>query len=952
MKMSPSIAGLVCAFAIAIGGTPVSSSVSGRPWDGLRQSIEESYLKLPLNFEPNLGQASPGIRFIARSPGYSIQVKPAEILLRFAASDRRTALKRPGDVTRNTHNIVRMQLVGGNESALVQGLLQLSGRSNYFTGNNPRKWLTNIAHYARVRCRGIYPGIDLIYYGNGRQLEFDLVVAPGAEFTKIELSFKGAQRPRIDSNGDLVLKTPGGRIRQHAPVVYQEVNGSRKYFAARYMLKPRGHIGFQVVGYNPRYALVIDPSLTYSTYLGGGLSDRGRSIAVDASGNAYVTGYTDSLDFPARSGLQDISGGAEDAFVTKLNAAGTAIVYSSYLGGDRNDNGYAIAVDSSGGAYVTGVTQSTNFPTTSRAFQTEFGPGRSNAFITKLDPTGAVLIYSTYLGGSLAVTGDAIAVDSIGNAYVTGGTTRNNFPTTPGAVQPFPGGENDAFVTKLDPTGTSLMFSTYLGGAAEDRGFGIAIDSFNNVYVAGTTASSDFPITLGAFQTDLLSAGREVFVTKLDPTGSIFFYSTYIGGSEDDEVYGLAVDSEGNAYITGSTASLDFPTTVGAFQPSYRGGFTNAFVTKLNDVGSALVYSTYLGGNVADTARSIVLDASNNAFVTGSTASINFPTTPDAFQRTLAGGIDAFVTELDSSGAGLLYSTYLGGINNDDAFGIAVDRAGAAYVSGETASLDFPITSGAFQTNFRGSPFDAWIAKIGGPRISPGGIVNAASYAGGGVAPGEIVSIFGSGLGPATLTGLTLSSSGLVATSLAGTTVLFDGIPAPLIFAEAGQLNAVVPFGVAGRATTEVQVQYKDSTSNKATVPLVASAPGLFTLNFSGDGQGAILNEDGSVNSASNPAARGSVVSLWATGGGQTSPPGVDGAIVAPPLPVLTQSVSVTIGGAATEVQFAGAAPGLVTGVIQVNVLVPSGIAPGSDVPVVLTIGNAGSQAGVTIALR
>jgi hypothetical protein len=418
-----------------------------------------------------------------------------------------------------------------------------------------------------------------------------------------------------------------------------------------------------------------------------------------------VTGITSSTNFPTTAGAsQTTNQGVVDAFVTKLNPAGSGLLYSTYLGGSDYDQALGIAVDVAGDAYVTGYTFSRNFPITAGAFQTT-NPGTSYAFVTKLNPTGSGLLYSTYLGGE-ATFANAIAVDDAGDAYVTG-RTYANFPTTVGAFQTTTQGSYDAFVTKLNPTGSGLLYSTYLGGTDYDVGNGIAVNAAGDAYVTGTTYSTDFPITAAAFQP---TGSYDAFVTKLNPEGSGLLYSTYLGGSSYDYGNGIAADAAGNAYVTGYTYSPDFPTTAGAFQTTYHGSY-DAFVSKLNPAGTGLFYSTYLGGSNTDAGQGIAVDAAGDAYVTGYTASTNFPTTAEAFQTTNQSSYDAFVTKLNPAGSDVLYSTYLGGSGNDFGYGIAVDAAGAAYVAGVTNSTNFPTTLGAFQTTNQGS-YDAFVTKL------------------------------------------------------------------------------------------------------------------------------------------------------------------------------------------------------------------------------------------------
>jgi hypothetical protein len=548
-----------------------------------------------------------------------------------------------------------------------------------------------------------------------------LVVRPGADPSAIALRFAGADKVEVDVQGDLVLHTAAGSIRQQKPFIYQEVGGVRKEIPGGYVLKGEQHVGFKVAAHDARRPLVIDPVLSYSTYLGGGADDRGRAIAVDADGNAYLTGRTFSPDFPTTAGgFQTTLPGGFSAFVTKLNPTGSALVYSTYLGGNNSEVGYGIAVDSAGNAFVTGNTNSSNFPTTPTAVQPTFGGAVSNggdAFVTQLDAAGSALVYSTYLGGSGLDEGNSIAVDPAGNAYVSGLTQSFDFPTTAGAFQTRGGGGTNAFVAKLDPAGSALVYCTYLGGSGGTGGGSLAVDASGNVYVEGSTDSIDFPTTAGAFQTTYGGGISDAFVAKLDPAGSALVYSTYLGGSGEDSTTGLAIDAAGNAYVTGGTDSSDFPTTMGAFQTTKGGGTfgSDAFATKLDATGSVLVYSTYLGGSGTDYAQGIAVDAAGNAFVTGNTNSSDFPTTATAFQTTYGGDAccDAFVTQLDAAGSALVYSTYLGGSGDDGGSAIALDTVPNpnAYVTGFTNSGDFPTSAGAFQATNAGN-YDAFVAKI------------------------------------------------------------------------------------------------------------------------------------------------------------------------------------------------------------------------------------------------
>ena len=683
--------------------------------------VRERYGNLPLSFEANHGQSDSSVKFLSRGSGYSLFLTSNEAVLVLSRSEpdesqKASRLARAAVRARHRKSaVVRMTLVNANPQSQAAGHDALPGKSNYFIGNDPAKWRTNIPTYAKVKYEGVYPGVDLVYYGNQGQLEYDFVVAPGADPRLVTLAFEGARDVHIDARGELVLGVESGEVRQHKPVVYQEVAGVKQEVAGRYVMKGKRQVGFQVAAYDPSRQLIIDPVLVYSTYLGGNSLDRGFGIAVDGAGSAYVTGITASTDFPTTSGAAETTDpGASNAFVTKLNATGSELVYSTYLGGSAGDFGRGIAVDGAGSAYVTGNTGSTDFPTTARAVQTTNGGGLGDAFVTRLDATGSALVYSTYLGGSDNETGIAITIDGAGSAHATGVTFSTDFPTTAGAVQTtFAGGNTDAFVTRLNATGSGLVYSTYLGGSNSDFGFGIAVDGAGSGYVTGFTNSTDLPTTTGAAQPTYGGGFGEAFVTKLNATGSGLVYSTYLGGSSDDFGFGIAVDGGGSGYVTGVTTSTNFPTTAGAAQTIYA-GLSDAFVTRLDASGSELVYSTYLGGSDFDEGEGIAVDGAGSAYVTGDTISTNFPTTTGAAQTTHAGGSDAFMTQLNVGGSGLVYSTYLGGSSDDRGFGIAVDDTGGAYVTGFTASTNFPTTAGAFQTTHPGGEVDdaAFVARI------------------------------------------------------------------------------------------------------------------------------------------------------------------------------------------------------------------------------------------------
>lgn len=680
----------------------------------LVEAAAQNYAKLPMNFEATEAEASRLTTFQSRAAGYAVSIAPDMTVLALAGLQHpsaRSSKTMPGSPkaqpfpAKNQPTIVGMRFVGANARAKMVGLSELEAKSNYYLGSDPAKWRTGISHYEKVQCKDIYPGIDLFFYGNRNQLEFDFVISPGASPEVVRLTFEGAESIRVDENGDLVLHTSDREVKLQAPTTYQVRDGQRNAIAARYGITGENEVSLQVAAYDKSSALVVDPVLSYSTYLGGSDEDFGLNIATDNAGNAYVSGYTVSTDFPltGRSLLNSNQGGV-DAFVSKFGPTGT-LLYSTYMGGNSDDFGLGITADSWGNIYVTGQTLSTDFPL-KNALQSSSGGG-SDAFVTKLSRSGD-LVYSTYLGGSSDDIGTFIAVDPIGNAYITGQTFSTDFPTK-NALQPANAGGSDAFITKLNPSGSELVYSTYLGGSGnDDEAYGIAIDQFRNAYVSGYTNSGDFP-TKNALQ-PYPAGGYDAFVTKLNSSGSALVYSTYLGGSSDENGLEVAVDRLGNVYLTGSTCSNDFP-VMNAAQPQL-GGICDAFVTKLNSTGSALVYSTYLGGSDFDFARGIGiqnLPSGASAYVSGLTCSTDFPVVK-AIQPAPGGNCDAFAARLNPSGTSFAYSTYLGGSDFDMSHGIAVDLQGNAYVGGATYSTDFR-TMNAYQPNAGGNG-DAFVTKI------------------------------------------------------------------------------------------------------------------------------------------------------------------------------------------------------------------------------------------------
>lgn len=684
--------------------------------DGARNPpAQAAYGKLPFCFEANQGQTDSRVRFLARGAGYSLFLTPSEAVL--ALRPRKTRARAAGpDVTTlepdgADQTVLRLRLTGARPDSELVGLHELPTRTNYFIGNDPARWRTNIPSYAAVRYPEVYPGVDMLYHGQHGELEYDFVVAPGADPGAIRVAVEGADGIELNPVGDLVLHTRAGSIRQRRPVTYQEVGRTRRTIPSKYVRAGEKGFAFEVGSYDRSLPLVIDPGLVYSTYLGGSGWDEGWAIAIDGSRHAYVAGYTQSPNFPPPNAVQPGGlSGLDDAFVLKLDPAGTGLVYSTYLGGGGNEQAFGIAVDAQGAAYVTGYTTSTNFPTagpTASAFA-----GVYDAFVTKLDPAGGALLLSRYLGGSGWETAWSIAVDAQGSPYVTGWTFSSNFPTSPPPIlQSTYGGYGDAFVTKLEAATFGLAYSTYLGGNNGDSGNGIGVDAGGFAYVAGYTAATNFPVKVPALQATYAGAG-DAFVAKLDRTGATLAYSTYLGGSGYDGARAIFVDRARRAYITGITESANFPTKLTAPAATAHGGGEDAFVAKLEASGASLVYSRYLGGSGLDRGHGIGVLDETFAYVTGETSSANFPMKKPV-QGTLAGTYDAFVTRLDASGAGLVFSTYLGGGGYERGLGIAVeDRGGAAYLTGGTGSTNFPTApSPPFQASMAGVS-DGFATKI------------------------------------------------------------------------------------------------------------------------------------------------------------------------------------------------------------------------------------------------
>jgi Immunoglobulin I-set domain/Beta-propeller repeat len=722
-------------------------------------------LAAPLYFEANYNQTGNPTQFSARGGHYQFLLSAAgaemvlsqKPLVAPPTLQARTKTNANGKISLRA---LEMRFVGANPRAQIHGQQELPGKINYLIGDDSAQWHTGKPMFAKVRVEQIYPGINLVYYGNQQRLEYDFTIAPKTDFGKIAIHFDGVDKISIDANGELVLKLGNDEICQPAPDIYQTVAGSRKKISGGYKLLDKQTVAFAVRKYDRDLPLTIDPVLNYSTYFGGNAGDIALSVKVDASGSVYVAGETLSTQFPVTPGAYqtNFAGGSinGDAFVAKFDNAGTNLIYVTYLGGSSEDGALDLALDSAGDAYVTGFTSSTNFPVTNSIPGIIGVPGlpthisgtnniklnvfHQDAFVAELNTNGSALVYSTYLGGNSDDIADGIAVDAAGGAYVTGYTYSTNFPCT-NAYQSHLQGSNDVFVTQIAPGGTNLVYSTYFGGTNVDEGQGIAASQVATgiAYITGYTASTNFPTTPNAWQPsnqlnhstnaemtfqNIAALPFDAFVAKFNTTlagSNSLVYSTLLGGTNSDAGFRIAVDPAGDAYVTGPSQSSDFPDTATnvaglSSNVATNGGNavldTDGFLTKLGPNGTNVIYSALFGGLANDVGWDVALDSSDDAFVIGTTASTNFPTTNalGLLSTANSGGNDVFVTMFNADCSALIYSAYLGGSSDDYGYGIAVDQSTNAYIVGQTSSANFP-TLAAGQTALDGVN-DAFVAEI------------------------------------------------------------------------------------------------------------------------------------------------------------------------------------------------------------------------------------------------
>ncbi len=908
---------------------------------------------LPLVFTPGGGPAGSPARFLGRTAQYTLRLSPEgfEVLPAGGAAP------------------LRIRLEGANRRPALEGVDPLPGRSFYYFGNHPDLWRTNVPNFAKVRYRAVYPGIDMVFYGNAGQLEYDLILAPHAGPESVRMRFDGARRLGLEANGDLRIETASGVLWQKKPAVYQEGAGGRRQVSGRYVVDGK-RVRFALDGYDPSEGLVIDPVLVYATYFGGTGDETPGALAVDAAGNAYITGYTVSADYPHTASYG--SHGSADVFVTKIDPTGQKVLYSVLLGGNLADEAFAIAVDPAGNAYVAGTTISDDFPTLNP--DQKFIKGDWDAFVLKLDPSGN-LLYSTYLGGDQKqpcgcdpnTYAYGIAVDAAGNAYVTGLTWSSNFPYTAVTHTPDNG---DAFVTEYSPTGKRL-FSTLIGGSGFDTGNTIAVGASGMVYVAGSTTSLDLPVTGNAFQVKYGGTGPrgygDAWVAKINPqsttTGGVLVALTYLGGESDDFACAIKVDAAENVYLSGWTLSQYFPVTRGTYQTAFGGGsyVGDGFIAKLNSALTSAIYSTYFGGAGEDLASSFQLDGAGDVFVTGWTTSAGLTpaslvgSNPTAIQPAFVSGTDGYLAELNPAGTSVAYFTFLaqGGVTRGADIGM--DSAGRLYQLFGTTSQGMTVVSPALQGTLAGGQ-DLYLTKIDLAAVPAPAIVSI-NVAGGGsdIAQNTWIEIHGNGLAPASAAaGLTWSSapefaSGRMPTQLGGVSVQVNGKPAYVYYISPAQINVLTPLDNS-TGMVAVTVTNGANTSAPFTVNMKAVAPSFLLLgptryvvaqhlDYSLLGP-ASMSVPGY---AFTPAQPGEIVTLYGAGFGLPS-----GGLVAglatqsgalPTLPVFL------IGGSPATVLYAGViSPGL----YQFDVAVPSSAANG-DVSVTAGYGGSSTPAGALI---
>jgi uncharacterized protein (TIGR03437 family) len=855
------------------------------------------------------------------------------------------------------HNAVRF--LGANAHATAQAGPPAQAKLNFYLGNDASAWRRGVATTQSVAFHDVYPGIDAVFHDNAGRIEYDFRLAPGADPSRIRIAFDGVGDLERTHAGALVERRHPGAILQQRPEAWQDNGTARHPVTAGVVLTSRNRIAFVLGAYDRSKPLILDPvlnapSLVFSTYMGGTQYSGLDSVVVDALGNSYTTGWSDSPDYPVLpAGSSSFRGGSDDIVVSKFDPDGK-LLFSTYIGGSAEDEAYVIAFDPNGNLLLTGETQSSNFPIyPAKVFQgTGTNIGDDTAFALKLDPNGNIL-GSTYIGGHTPNNacqdhfneGFGIASDPSGNVYVVGQTCTTDFPTV-NPIQKTVQGYYACFVTELDPSFGAAIYSTYLGGSTDDYCDAVTVDKNGDAFVTGGTLSSNLG-TKGAYQPQFAGGSRsgDAFLAKLTPNGQSIAFYTYLGGSQDDEGLGITLDVNGNIYLTGYTQSVNFP-VLNPMQATFGGGIGtmpdgnsagDVFISELDPTGSKLLYSTYFGSSGLEAAYGIVVDSAGDIYVAGDTTSTDLKTTAGAVQATYGGGQDSFILELAPGGGSIKYLSYLGGSQIDGAYGFAVSSTGNIYLAGHTASANFPLAN-ALNASLTGNEA-GFLAMIGHPvQLAPvaNAVTNGASFSNS-LSPGQLATVFGQTL----LTSKNYASNTPLPVTLAGLSVTVNGAPAPLLYADSQQVNFQIPWNTAP-GTAQVVIESNAASSAPVSFTVSPTAPGIFTY---GNNRAVAQNyPSGAINGPSAPIAAGGVITVYLTGVGPVTVPGSDG-VPTPSgaLSTATSAYSATLGGQNAPVSFLGLAPYYV-GLAQANVSIPSGLAAG-DYPLVITIGGAASNA-------
>jgi uncharacterized protein (TIGR03437 family) len=1085
---------------------------------------------LPTMFLPNRGEAPPQVQRVARFNAYQAWLTPSGPVFHFA-DGRDIAIGLP-----------------------VSGRFQSEDGSavpvNFFYGKNRKQWRHDLPAWRRVKAPLAWSGIDAVYYAAPGGLEYDLVVSPGADPSAIRLSIPAETSVELAKSGDLLLRRGANLLRHRKPVAFQTIDGSNVPVDAAYRIasNDRGdaHIAIELGHYDRSEPLIIDPVVEGASYIGGSGRDFVTGMVAAPNGSIYITGQTNTPAISTPNAAQPLLGGANDAFVARLNGSGQ-VEWLTYFGGGQGssprgpDIANSIAIDGAGNVYIGGTTTSDNLSVTENVFQPVNRGGETDAFIVKLAPNGNQVLFATYIGGGSDDWGAAIAVDNQGSVYLTGYTRSTDFPTR-NPLQPQLAQARDVFVTKFAADARTLVYSTFLGGVGQDIGLGIAVDATGAAFVTGSTNSGNFPVP-NAVQRQLAGGNNEgdAFVAKLNPAGSALVFSTFLGGTNNDQGWQVLVESGGSLLIAGFTASGDFPVR-NPFQQSF-GGTRDLFVTRMNAAGSEIQFSSFYGGPSEENPgfRPLAVDSSGAIYLAGYTNSPNLIQISPA--QTGYGGnpYDGFVARIAPNGSALLYSTFVGGSGDDRVHSIAIDGGNRALIAGLTASANFPgvrgnfggnneadaffarlsadtatafvsanpttlnitvppggqaapsiinltgggasttyqvtssvpwlivnpptgnlpaqlsvtvdarsLTAGDYQATLtvaspgtqaplsipvtvriaavptiaaiepnsvpvgstettitiRGSGFtqgttvlinsnpaattiidastlrviipaanlaspgnlslqvrntegtsaaSTLVVSAGGPTISALGVVSAATNQPGSISPGQVLTLYGAGFGGTGLTQGVINSSSFLETSVGGLRVLIGDVPAPILYTSPSQIGLVVPYEIAGRSSVSLVVEAGGQRSGSVALNVVPAVPGVFTRDNSGGGQATAVNQNGTANSDTNPAAKGSVVTIFGTGEGVTIPASLTGRVSGSDpgsLPVPQLPLEVLVGGVPAQVTYAGAAPGAVAGVLQVNLRIPDGAPSGSAIPIVLRVGGVLSRFDATIAVQ